>query len=79
MRYTLERGKRYGAWIQLSGIQTWATDGMVEQKFEEFGFSKIEMEARDDEDRIVIWGTWNKANMTGEMPDSVMYVEEAPT
>ncbi len=78
MKYTLEHGKRYGAWIQLSGFQTWASDDMVKQKFEDFGFQDINLQIRDEDDRIVIWGTWSKADMTGEMPESVVYVEDAP-
>lgn len=77
MKYTLERGKRYGAMIQLEGIETWASDDMIASKFEEFGFKDVQVsEAQDD--RRIVWGTWGKANMVGDMPPQVVYVEEAP-
>lgn len=63
--------------IKLSGIETWASDQDIISKLEEAGFSNVSCYSISDNLRIAT-AIWPKASMTGEMPEQVVYIEEAP-
>lgn len=74
MQYTLEKNKKYKALIELTGFETWATNEMVAQKLEEYGF--IDVSVSGDYNIRVVKATWPREDTTGEIPEQIKEIEE---
>jgi len=72
--YTVERGQRYRAKIVLGGLESWADNETVADKFREAGFVDVVVTGEDYE--RVAEGTWNGDNgATSDIPSQVTDIE----
>jgi len=76
MQFTVHKGVKYAAEIKLSGFETIASDDYIAQQFEEAGFVNVVVHSIRDDLRIA-YGVWNGADTSANLPEQVVYVEEA--
>lgn len=74
MEYTIEQGKRYKATIELIGFQSWASNDMIKEKLEDYGFSEVTV-AGDGSNRVA-YASWFNETVTGEIPPQIIEVQE---
>lgn len=73
-QYTVANGTRYRAKIMLSGIETWAANETIADKFREAGFTDVVVTGEDG-DRVAE-GTWGgEDGAAAEIPEQVVEVE----
>lgn len=77
MQFTVQHGMRYLAEIKLSGIETWASDDDIITKLEDAGFSDVTVYTIEDDLRIAA-GVWSGKDTKADLPEQIIYVEEAP-
>jgi len=68
-RFTVHQGKRYRATIQLSFVQSLASNEMVADKFREVGFTEIVVTG-SGRTRLA-QGSWLHAGTSADIPDEV--------
>jgi len=68
-RYTVEKGKRYQAKIQLGLLQSIASNDMVAGKFRELGFTDVAVTGSGS--TRVAKGLWPYDDATADIPDEV--------
>ena len=72
--YAVIKGQRYRAKIMLSGIETWAGNETIAEKFTEAGFQDVVVTGEDG-DRTAE-GTWNgEDGASAEIPEQVAHIE----
>jgi hypothetical protein len=72
--FTLRHGKRYRATIVLHGLEQFASDAMLKQKFESYGFSDVGVTGVGG--TRIAEGTWNGGTVTGAIDSHIVKVEE---
>jgi hypothetical protein len=72
--YTVRKGKWYIARISLSGLNRFATNGMVAGKLEDAGFTNVAVEGSGGI-RLAI-GYWPLDDATAEQPDEIVDIVE---
>ena len=72
-KFQVEPGVRYRAKILLEGFETWASNDMLKEKFENAGFTNVHVSGEDG-DRTAE-GDWWKEPTSAEMPEQVKSVE----
>jgi hypothetical protein len=68
-QFTVEKGKRYRATLQLSLLQSIATNEMVADEFRKAGFTDVAVEGSGSTRYAT--GLWSQDNATAEMPSEV--------
>lgn len=72
--YTVTKGQRYRAMIMLSGLEVWADNETIAQKFTEAGFTDVVVMGVDGE--RIAEGTWDGADgVSAEIPEQVTFIE----
>jgi hypothetical protein len=71
--FTVKQGKRYRAKIRLSFVQSWASNATVAGRFEEVGFTDVQVSGsgRNREGR----GLWPHPDASAEVPPEITSVE----
>jgi len=72
--FTVEKDKSYTAIIRLAGMETWASNDMLMQKFEELRFTNVNVTGSGDRREAV--GTWTDQTTTVSLPSQVTHAEE---
>jgi hypothetical protein len=72
--YTVRKGKWYIARISLSGVNRFATNGMVAAKLEDAGFTSVAVEGSVGI-RVAI-GYWPLDDATAEQPGEIVDIVE---
>jgi hypothetical protein len=75
--YTVRKGKWYIARISLSGLNRFATNGMVAARLEDAGFTNVAVEGSGGI-RLAI-GYWPLDDATAEQPDEIVDIVEKDT
>jgi hypothetical protein len=73
-RYTVRQGRRYRATIELGIIERWASNETVAGKFEEVGFTEVEV-AGSGRTRLGT-GLWPHPDASAEIPPEIVSVDE---
>lgn len=68
-RFTVERGRRYKAKINLGLLQSVASNDLVADKFRELGFTDVAVSGSGR--TRYAEGVWPKENATADVPDEV--------
>lgn len=74
MRFTVHKGKRYQATINLGLVQSLASNDMVADKFREAGFSDVSVTGSGRKRKAT--GSWSDEDTTAEIPDEVGHIEQ---
>lgn len=74
MRYTLEQGQRYRAELELEGFEAWASNSMIREKLEDYGF--VEVVVTGDSSHRVAYATWIQEGITGDIPSQISDIRE---
>jgi hypothetical protein len=73
-RYTVRKGKRYRATINLDLFQSLASNEMVAHKFREVGFTDVVVTGSGSTRHAE--GSWRKKNAAAEIPDEISEIHE---
>lgn len=74
MRFTVHKGKRYQATINLSFVQGLASNDKVAEKFRDAGFTDVTVTG-SGRTRLAT-GAWSDEDTTAEIPDEVGHIEQ---
>ena len=74
--FTVHQGKRYRATIKLSGLERWASNGIIAGRLQDAGFSEVVVTGEGA--MRVAEALWPKPDATAEMPSQIEDVKEIP-
>ena len=72
--YTVQKGKRYKATIALGFVQSWFSNATVAGKFQEVGFTEVEVSG-SGRSRLGK-GSWPHPDASAEIPSEITSVTE---
>jgi hypothetical protein len=73
-KFTVEKGKRYRAHIELNFFEAMVGNDVIIKKLEDAGFTDVKAAGSGDARQAV--GTWLHETVDGEMPEQIKRVEE---
>ena len=73
-KYSVKNGHRYRCKVTLSGVETWASNSTVAQRFADLGFIGVQVTGGGYE--RVAEGTWGGANIDVETPEQLSDIKE---
>lgn len=72
-QFTVVKGTKYKAKLKLGWAESFAGNDLVAQRLIDAGFDDVKVEG-EDYDRVA-YGTWNKDDATGDMPEEIVEIE----